>query len=197
MTKMIRSFCYDHYPEQREFVFAVKGRPFSMLATPKLPTPTSTLIDHNLVRELGLKMDDIQCSKFTFAGHRFRILGRISQTVQTVQNGIFAGMVHMRASVVENLSHIFDSHSIAGKKMAELLQPAAASTMAAPSTPRSPRSAASSRSESRSASRSPALDCSRTRSPSAIQSSPPSASSLSDPKKRRKHGSPRNRAQPA
>ena len=186
------TLCYDHYPEQREFVFAIKGRPFSMLTTPKLPTPTSTLIDHNLVKELGLKMDDIQCSKFTFAGHRFRILGRISQTVQTVQNGIFAGMVHMRASVVENLSHIFDSHSIAGKKMAELLQPAAASTMAAPSTPRSPRSAASSRSESRSASRSPALNCSRTRSPSATWSSPPSASSLNDPKKRRKQGSPRN-----
>ena len=72
------TLCYDHYPEQREFVFAVKGRPFSMLATPKLPTPTSTLIGHNLVRELGLKMDDIQCSKFTFACHRFRILGRIS-----------------------------------------------------------------------------------------------------------------------
>ena len=191
--------CYDNYPEQREFVFAMKGRPFSMLSTEKLPVPSSTLIDHNLVRELGLKLDDIQYTKFSYAGHRFRILGKISQTIQTVHNGVIFGTAHMRASVVENLSNIFDSHSIAGKKKAELLQPtaAAASTLAAPSTLRSPRSAASSRSESRSASRSPAPDCSGTRSPSAIQSSPPSASSLNDPKKRRKHRSPGNRAQPA
>ena len=53
--------CYDNYPEQREFVFAMKGRPFSMLSTEKLPVPSSTLIDHNLVRELGLKLHDIQC----------------------------------------------------------------------------------------------------------------------------------------
>ena len=66
------TLCYDHHPEQREFVFAIKGRPFSMLSTQKLPTPTSTLIDHNLVKELGLKMEDIQCSKFTFAGHNRR-----------------------------------------------------------------------------------------------------------------------------
>ena len=189
--------CYDNYPEQREFVFAMKGRPFSMLSTEKLPVPSSTLIDHNLVRELGLKLDDIQCTKFSYAGHRFRILGKISQTIQTVHNGVIFGTAHMRASVVENLSNIFDSHSIAGKKMAELLQPATASTMAAPSTPRSSRSTASSRSESRSASRSPAPDFSGTRSPSAIQSSPPSASALNNLKKRRKQGSPRNRAQPA
>ena len=60
----------------------------------------------------------------------------------------------------------------------------------------SPRSTASSRSDSRSASSSPAPDFSQTRSPLATQSSPPSASALNDPKKRRKQGYPRNRAQP-
>ena len=111
------TLCYDNYPEQREFVFAIKGRPFSMLSTQKLPTPSTTLIDHSLVKELGLKLEDVQCSKYSFAGHKFRILGRISQTIQTIQNGVIFGTAHMRASVVENLSHIFDSHSIAGKKM--------------------------------------------------------------------------------
>ena len=191
------TLCYDHHPEQREFVFAIKGRPFSMLSTQKLPTPTSTLIDHNLVKELGLKMEDIQCSKFTFAGHRFRILGRISQSVQTVQNGVFTGVVHMRASVVENLSHIFDSHSIAGKKMAELLQPAVASTATAPSSPRSSRTPASSKSEPSSASSSPAPDFSRSRSPSASPSSSPSAAALNNLGARRKRESPpRKRSQP-
>ena len=171
------TLCYDHYPEQREFVFAIKGRPFSMLSTQKLPTPSTTLIDHSLVKELGLKLEDVQCSKYSFAGHKFRILGKISQTIQTIQNGVIFGTAHMRASVVENLSHIFDSHSIAGKKMAELLQPAAANSTAAPSTPTSPRSTASGESESRSTSSSSASDVSGAKSPSAIRSSSSSATS--------------------
>ena len=115
------TLCYDNYPDQREFVFSIKGRPFSMLSTQRLPVPTSSLIDYKLVRDLGLKMDDLQCSKFTFGGQKMRILGKISQTVQTINNGITSGTIHLRASVVENLSEIFDSHSIAGKKMTEML----------------------------------------------------------------------------
>ena len=102
------TLCYDNYPDQREFVFAIKGRPFSMLSTQRLPVPTSSLIDYKLVRDLGLKMDDLQCSKFTFGGQKMRILGKISQTVQTINNGITSGTIHLRASVVENLSEIFE-----------------------------------------------------------------------------------------
>ena len=115
------TMCYDNYPDQQEFVFAMKGRPFSMLSSQKLPVPTTSLIDFNLVSELGLKMTDLQCSKFTFGGQRFRILGKISQTVQTITDGVISGTVHLRASVVEGLRSVFDSHSIAGQKLTDLL----------------------------------------------------------------------------
>lgn len=115
------TMCYDNYPDQREFVFSMKGRPFSMLSTQRLPVPPSNLIDYNLVRDLGLKMSDLQCSKFNFGGQKFRILGKISQTVQTITNGVISGTAHLSANVVENLSNTFDSHSIAGKKITEML----------------------------------------------------------------------------
>ena len=116
------TLCYNNYPDQREFVFAIKGRPFSMLSSQRLAVPSSSLIDYKLVRDLGLRIDDLQCSKFTFGGQKMRILGKISQTVQTISNGIVSGTIQLRASVVENLSEIFDSHSIAGKKITEMLQ---------------------------------------------------------------------------
>ena len=115
------TLCYDNSSDQREFVFSMKGRPFSMLSTQKLPVPSTSLIDFNLVNDLGLKMTDLQCSKFTYGGNRFRILGKISQTVQTITDGVISGAVHIKASVVEGLRSVFDSHSIAGKKMTELL----------------------------------------------------------------------------
>ena len=115
------TLCYDH-PDQREFVFTIKGRPFSMLSTQKLPVPSTSLIDYNLVRDLGLKMEELQCSKFSYGGFKFRILGKISQTVQTIKDGVMNGTAHLRAAVVENLTATFDTHSIAGKKMTELLE---------------------------------------------------------------------------
>ena len=75
-----------------------------MLSTEKLPVPSTTLIDHKLVKELGLKLNDVQCSKFSYARQKFRILGKISQTIQTVNNGVILDTAHTRASVVENLS---------------------------------------------------------------------------------------------
>ena len=81
--KKFLTLCYDH-PDQREFVFTIKGRPFSMLSTLKLPVPSTSLIDYNLVRDLGLKMEELQCMKFSYGGSRLRILGKISQTIQTI-----------------------------------------------------------------------------------------------------------------
>ena len=92
-----------------------------MMSSQRIPTPTISLIDFQFVQDLGLKLSDIQCSKFTFAGHRLRILGKISQTVQCVKNGKLSGNIHIRANVVENLASTFDSHSIAGAKMTKLL----------------------------------------------------------------------------
>ena len=138
------TLCNDDYPDQREFVFSMKSRPFSMLSSQKLPVPTTSLIDFNLVSELGLKMSDLQCSKFSYGGHKFRILGRISQTVQTITDGVISGTVHMRASVVEGLRSVFDSHGIAGKKFSELLTRKVSHTTPPaspkPSTPGSTRS---------------------------------------------------------
>ena len=180
------TLCYDNYPDQREFVFSMKGRPFAMLSTQKLPVPTTSLIDFTLVSELGLKMSDLQCSKFSYGGQKFRVLGKISQTVQTITNGMISGTVHMRASVVEGLRTVFDSHGIAGKKFSELLtrkvshtSPPASPKPSTPcSTPRSTRSTgsksktATSPSSTRS-SKGPATP--EASSPSATRSSTPSS----------------------
>ena len=115
------TLCCEESPQLREFVFAIKGRTFSMMAADSLPIPTTTLIDHNLVRELRLEVKDLKCQKFAYGGSNFRILGRVCQTIQTIKNGAVHGTVHMQAHVVENLSATFSSHSIAGKRMRELL----------------------------------------------------------------------------
>ena len=154
------TLCYDHL-DQREFVFTIKGRPFSMLSTQKLPVPSTSLIDYNLVRDLGLKMEELQCSKFSYGGFKFRILGKISQTVQTIKDGVMNGTAHLRAAVVENLTATFDTHSIAGKKMTELLEKKVDTNhnteagCGSPSSPGSPGTAAVADSSSRSASSSP------------------------------------------
>ena len=51
-----------------------------------MQTP-STLVDFQLVRDLGLKMTDIQCQRYTLGGHKMRIMGNVKMTVQTVQEG--------------------------------------------------------------------------------------------------------------
>ena len=115
-----------------------------MLSSQKLSIPTSSLIDFDLVSDLGLKMSDLQCSKFTFGGQKFRILGKISQTVQTIKNGVIVGTVHLRASVVEGLRSVFDSHSIAGQKFTEILSRKVSHTTSQPeNSPTSPKPARS------------------------------------------------------
>ena len=128
MSKVSNKFitmCYENYacPETKEFVLSCKGRPFAMLSSQRqqIPVPTLSLIDFNLVQDLGMKMFDIQCSKFTFAGSKLRILGKINQTVQCVKNGKLEGNLHIKANVVEDLKSTFDTHSIAGTKLAKLL----------------------------------------------------------------------------
>ena len=129
------TLCYDNFPIQREFVFAMKGRPFSMLSSQSLPVPSVSLIDFNLVNDLNLKMSDLQCAKFSYGGQKLRILGRISQTVQTITDGVVSGTVHIRANVVEDLRKTFDCHSIAGKKMMEILSKENAATVSPPASP--------------------------------------------------------------
>ena len=132
------TLCYDNFPIQREFVFAMKGRPFSMLSSQSLPVPSVSLIDFNLVNDLNLKMSDLQCAKFSFGGQKLRILGRISQTVQTITDGVVSGTMHIRANVVEDLRKTFECHSIAGKKMLEILSRESAATVSPPASQTSP-----------------------------------------------------------
>ena len=68
---------YKYGNDEKEFVFCVKGRPFPCLVSPHLPTPTASLLDYNLVRDLGLKMTDLQCQKFSFSSFKMRILGKV------------------------------------------------------------------------------------------------------------------------
>ena len=158
------TLCNVDHPDGREFVFSIKGRPFSMLESKKLSTPTTSLIDYSLVNELGLKMSDLQCSKFTYGGQRFRILGKIVQTVQTIKDGVVNGTVHLRANVVEGLRTVFDSHSIAGQKFSELLARKVSHTKP-PTTPQS--TPARSTGSSRKSCPTP------TPTPSKVKSSPP------------------------
>ena len=76
------TLCNEYANEEKEFVFSVKGRPFGCLVSPYLPTPTSSIIDMNLVREIGLKMTDLQYTKFNFGGQKMRIVGKTSSLVR-------------------------------------------------------------------------------------------------------------------
>ena len=129
---------YDYGNRDEEFVFAYKNRPFAVLVSASLPTPTSSYIDHHLVMELGLKMTEVQCKKISFGGKKLRILGKISCTVQCVNNGQFFGNFHLRASVIENLTQHFDTHVVAGVQTVALLRGdrAASSSSGAPSPSR-------------------------------------------------------------
>jgi len=108
---------YVYGSTDEEFIFACKGRPFAVLVSDNLPTPATNLIDHNLVRELGLKMSDLQCRKYYFAGHRMRVLGRVSTAVQCVKDGRTNGSFHLKGLVVTNLDQFLDTQVIAGAKM--------------------------------------------------------------------------------
>ena len=112
-----------HYGDDIEFVLCSRGRPFVTLISSNKSTPSSTLIDHNLVRELGLKINDLQCKKFFYGGERLRILGTISTTVQCISDGFVCGSFQFRANVIEHLNNAFGVHSIAGTKLTKMLQP--------------------------------------------------------------------------
>ena len=94
---------YSYANQETEYLFCVKGRPFPCLVSPHLPTPTSSLIDFDLVHKLGLKMTDLQCKKFSFAGHKLRILGKLSTNVQCIIDGTSVGRFNVKALVIKDL----------------------------------------------------------------------------------------------
>ena len=97
--------------------FNPQARPFGSLVSPHLPTPSSTLIDYNIVRNLGIKMTDLQYTKFAFAGNKLRILGKVCFTVQTIHEGLASGSIPFRANVILDLSKHLEVDSVAGVKL--------------------------------------------------------------------------------
>jgi len=126
-------------------VFSCRGRPFTSMISKTFSTPTSTLIDYELVKDLQIKMTDLQCKKFSFAGFKMRILGQICTAVQCIKDGFVSGTFQLTATVVLDLAKNLDTFSVAGKKLASLLSPTTTSTASpspktqartsAPSTP--------------------------------------------------------------
>ena len=51
---------YQYGSSEEEFVFACKGRPFATLVSDNRPIPDTSLIDHHMVRDLGLKISNLQ-----------------------------------------------------------------------------------------------------------------------------------------
>ena len=74
------------------------------MTSPSIPTPSSTLMDYNLVKDLGLKMYDLQYQKFSYCGQKLRILGKVSISVQTIHSGLASGSFHIRANVILDLN---------------------------------------------------------------------------------------------
>ena len=143
------TLCNEYPNEEKEFVFCVRGRPFGCLVSPHLPTPTSSIIDFNLVRDIGLKMTDLQYTKFSFGGKKMRILGKVSITVQTIHDGLASGNFHLKANVVMDLFKNFEIETIAGMKLRKQLEGdgsnctysgALSTGSSASSTPSTPRS---------------------------------------------------------
>ena len=77
----------------REFVVFWKGRPFVILTAPQFPVHAFTMIDFNLVRDLNLRMTEMQC----YGGQKLRILGKVSTTVQFIMDEAPAGTLHLKA----------------------------------------------------------------------------------------------------
>ena len=137
---------YKYGNDSQEYVFCVKGRPFPCLVSPHIPTPTASLVDYHLVRDLGLQMTNLQCQKFSFCGFKLRILGKISMTVQCIHDGVSSGTFHIKGNVVLDLAKHLDTECVAGVKMAAQLKgdtapstPARAAPSPAPSVPATER----------------------------------------------------------
>ena len=131
--------CYQYGNDEKEYIFCVKGRPFPCLVSPYIPTPTASLLDYDLVKSLGLKMVDLRCEKFSFCGHKMRILGKCAITAQCIHDGVSSGAFQIKANVVLDLAKNLDTECVAGTKMAAQLkgdrQPSAPSSPRATSPP--------------------------------------------------------------
>ena len=171
----------NRYPNKEiEHIFCCKGRPFGCLTSPHIATPTSTLVDYSLVKGLGLKIyDDLQYQKFSYCGHKLRILGKVSISVQTIHDGLASGSFHFRANVILDLNKAVDCESVAGVKLCSGLENYSRSSTISDdnddSSPSTPKSSTSSSKASPSA-KSPSMAT-----PSARRSASPPARTSATP----------------
>ena len=89
------------------------------LISPHIPTPTFTFIDYDFIKKVGLDLTDVQCRPFRYMGHKMRILGQVSTTVQCVQDGKITDNFRINALVAADLYSLLDAHCVVGAKMRE------------------------------------------------------------------------------
>ena len=129
------------YDEEEEYIFCVKSRPFPVLVSSKLPATEETLLDYDMVRELGLRMKELQCKRFSYAGYQMRVFGTVTTTVQCIQDGEMCGTTTIRADVIQNLAKNLSVECVASQRLSSQLQGKNCNSSGAPSTPRaSPKS---------------------------------------------------------
>ena len=78
----------------KDFVYVSKKQPFSITCSPYLPKPNETYIDQDLALKMDIPIKQLQCTRITISGHKTRIVGQISQTVQCVVSGKLHGTAH-------------------------------------------------------------------------------------------------------
>ena len=132
-SKSITTLCNQYGNNVKEYVFSIKKCPFGMVISPTFPLPTTSLIDFSLVDKLALPITDVQYRKLIYCGHKMRIVGKVSVTVQCVKDGSTADNVHIRAFVVLDLHNNLDVDSIASSKMSMRLTGAASLDNTSPS----------------------------------------------------------------
>ena len=120
------------YDEEEEYIFCVKGRPFPVLVSDKLPSTQETLLDYDMVRELGLKMKELQCRRFSYAGYHMRVFGTVTTTVQCVQDGEMCGTTTVRADVIQNLAKNLNVECIASQRLSSQLRGKSCTSSGAP-----------------------------------------------------------------
>ena len=139
LTKLKYPTLSYRYDDEEEFIFCVKGRPFPVLVSPKLPSTPETLLDYDMVREIGLKMKELQCKRFNYGGYQMRVFGTVTTTVQCIQDGEMCGTTTIRADVIQNLAKNLHVECVASEKLASQLRGKSSCTSSGAPRPSSPK----------------------------------------------------------
>lgn len=101
----------------KDFVYVSKKQPFSITCSPYLPKLNETYIDQDLALKMDIPIKQLQCTRIMISGHKTRIVGQISQTVQCVLSGKLHGTAHLKAKVVRDLNKLFNVDCIASQQL--------------------------------------------------------------------------------